>query len=256
MVDGVAFQVYLSFTDYGKNTPGWKVPGVIHKPRTKGFTPSSVLFEDGTEVSDVQVVILASGYDYRFSLLDPSEPYNQFPQDIPTHDQRVVVTANASAHSRLEREPRLMENLRYLFPIDRQIVSLSSLHPLIALKFVGLPYRTAYAASNIGQSIFASHLISHHDRVYPTSRLTGREGWNETLVRELLLKNLTAFENRLADDGFDLYRIGHKMNFEWHRGRVPEFFDRVSSILRPRAPTQQRIHLYSTLEDSSKRQSV
>ena len=82
MVDGVAFQVYLSFTDYGKNTPGWKVPGVIHKPRTKGFTPSSVPFEDGMEDFDIQIDILATGYDYRFPFPNPSDPYNQHPQGI------------------------------------------------------------------------------------------------------------------------------------------------------------------------------
>ena len=126
------------------------------------------------------------------------------------------MTTDASAHSRSGAEPRLTENLQYLFPIDKQIVSLSSLHPLNALLFIGLPYRTVYAPFNIAQSIFAGRLISQPDRVYPTSHLTRRESWNETLARELLLKNLTTFENRLADEGFDLYRLGHKMNLGWY----------------------------------------
>ena len=126
------------------------------------------------------------------------------------------MTTDPSAHSRSEGEPRLTENLKYLFPIDRQIVSLSSLHPLNALMFIGLPYRTVYAPNDIAQSIFAGQLISHPHRVYPTSHLTTLESWNETLARELLLKNLTAFENRLADDGFDLYRLGHVMNIGWY----------------------------------------
>ena len=216
MYDVTLLQVYHSFDDDGKTGPPWKVPGAIHKPRTKGFTPSSVRFEDETELSDVEVVILATGYDYRFPFLDPSDPYNQLAEDNPVYERRGVVTTNTSAYSRSEGEPRLTENLRYLFPIDKQIVSLSSLHPLNALLFIGLPYRTVYAPSDVAQSIFAGYLLSQPDRVYPTSHVTGHEGWNETLARELLLRNLTAFENRLADEGFDLYRLGHKMNLGWY----------------------------------------
>ena len=127
------------------------------------------------------------------------------------------MTTNPSAHARSEGEPRLTENLSCLFPIDKHIVSLSTLHPLNALLFIGLPYRTVYPPSSIAQSIFAGHLISQLDRVYPTSYVTGRgSSWNETLARELLLKNLTAFENQLADEGFDVYRLGHRMNLGWY----------------------------------------
>ena len=122
------------------------------------------------------------------------------------------MTTNTSAYSRSEEEQRLTANLKYLFPLDREIVSLSSLHPLNALLFIGLPYRTAYASSDVAQSIFAGHFIAHPDRVCPTSHITGHEGWNETLARELLLKNLTAFENRLADEGFNVYHLGHRVN--------------------------------------------
>ena len=176
-----------------------------------------VQFEDGTEVSDVEVVILATGYDYHFPFLDPSDPYNPPAKGTPAHERFAVVTTNPSADSRSKVESRLTENLKYLFPIDKQILSLSSLHPINALLFIGLPYyRIIYGPSDIAQSIFAGHLISQPDRVYPTSHLTGRETWNETLARELLLKNLTAFETQLADEGSDVYRIGHKMNFGWY----------------------------------------
>ena len=215
MGDKTAVQVYISFTDHGDGEPLRNGFNAIRKPRTKGFTPSSVQFEDGTEVSDVEVVFLATGYEYRFPFLDPSDPYNQPTQDIP-YDRRAILTTNASANSRSEGEPRLTENHKYLFPIDRHITSLSSFHPLNALLFIGLQYRTIYAPCDIAQGIFAGHLISQPDRVYPTSHITGSASWNETLARELLLKNLTSFENRLADEGFDLYRIGHKMNLGWY----------------------------------------
>lgn len=215
MSDRAPFQVYHSFADHGEGPP-WKVPHVVQKPRTKGFTPSSVQFEDDTEASDIDVVILATGYEYRLPFLDPSDPYHQPADDLSARERRTVVTTNSSAHSRSEEEPRLTENLNYLFPVDRHIVSLSPLHPLNALLFIGLQHRTLYATSDLAQSTFAGHLISHPDRVYPTSHLTGDERWNETLARELLLKNLTMLENRLADDGFNLYRLGHKMNLGWY----------------------------------------
>lgn len=191
---------------------------MIHKPRTKGFTASSVQFEDGTEVSDVEVVILGTGYDYRFPFLDPSDPYNRPSKGLLTNGRRVIVTTNASAHSRSEREQRLTANLKYLFPIDRQIVSLSSLHPLNALLFIGLPFPISNAPSDIAQSTFAGHLIARPDCVYPTSHITGQKDWNETLAREFLLKNLTAFENRLANEGFDVYHLGHRMDIGSYTG--------------------------------------
>ena len=91
-------------------------------------------------------------------------------------------------------------------------MSLSSFHPLNALLFIGLPFPIANAASGVAQSIFAGHLIAHPDRVYPTSHITGRRGWNETLARERLLENLTVFEDQLVDEGFNVYHLGHKMN--------------------------------------------
>jgi len=205
--------VYHSFSRYGTGAPTDKVPGVIYKPKTKGFTTSSVQFEDGTEASDVEVVILATGYNHRFPFLDPLDTYNQPSREPLTDGQHVIMTTNASAHSRPEGEQRLATNLKYIFPLAEQIVSLSSLHSLNALFFIGLPTPAANALNDIAQSIFAGHLIAHPDRVYPTSHITGQKGWNETLAREILLKNLTTFENRLADEGFDIYHLGHTMDF-------------------------------------------
>ena len=218
MADGNAVQIYHSLSGNGRRPPR-EVPGVIYKPRTKGFTSSSVQFEDGTEVYDLDVVILGTGYESRFPFLDPSDSYNQLARGLPTNERHIVVTTNASAHSRPEEEQRLTENLKYLFPLDKQIVSLSSLHPLNALLFINLPLPSIHAPNSVAQSIFVGHLIAHPNRVYPTSYITGHEGWNETLARELLLKNLTAFEKELADEGFDVYRLGHRTDLEstsWH----------------------------------------
>ena len=159
-----------------------------------------------------EVVVLATGYAYRSPFLDPLDSYNQPTKGLPAHERHVVMTTNSSAYSLPRGESRLTLNLMYLFPMDRQIVSPSSIHPLNALLFIGLPFPVANAPSDVAQSIFAGHLIARPDRVYPTSHITGHDGWNETLASELLLENLTAFENWLADEGFDIYRLGHKLN--------------------------------------------
>ena len=210
--------MYHSLSSSG-HVPPFVGPGTIYKPRTKGFTSSSVQFEDGTEVFDVDIVVLATGYEYRFPFLDPSDPYHQPTTELPDRGRHAIVTTNASAYSRLEGEQRLTVNLKYLFPIDRQMVSLSSLHSLNALFFIGLPAPIAHAPNDVVQCIFAGHLIAQPDRVYPTSHITGGgpESWNETLARELLLKNLTAFENELADEGFDVYHLGHKNEIGWYK---------------------------------------
>ena len=83
MVDSNLLQVYHPFSSYRIGAP-WKVLGTVYKPKTKGFTALSVQFEDSTEVSDVEVVILATGYNYRFPFLDPSDPYNQPSMTLPT----------------------------------------------------------------------------------------------------------------------------------------------------------------------------
>ena len=191
----------------------------------------------------MEVVILATGYDYHFPFLDPLDPYNQPSEGLPINGWRVVMTTDASAHSRSEGEQRLMTNLNYLFPVDRHIVSLSPLHPLNALFFIGLTFPAANALNDIAQSIFAGHLIAHPDRVYPTSHITGKD-WNETLARELLLKNLTAFENGLADEGFDIYRLGHRMNLGSHTDT--EYQDSLIVYLRAQGlvPSHDRGYIF------------
>jgi hypothetical protein len=189
-----------------------------------------VQFEDGTEVSDVEVVILATGYDYRFPFLDPSDPYNQSSMMLPTDGRRAIMTTNASVHSRSEGERRLTTNLNYLFPLDRKIMSLSSLHPLNALFFIGMPFPATNAPNDVAQSTFAGHLIAHPDRVYPTSHITGKKDWNEALAREVLLKNLTASENELAREGFDVYHVGLRTNLGSHS--YAEYQDSLITHLR------------------------
>ena len=88
--------------------------------------------------------------------------------------------------------------------------------------------------------MFAGHLIAHPDRVYPT----GQKDWNETLVREVLLKNLTALENRFASEGFDVYGLGHRMNLGWYND--VEYQDSLIVHLRTQGlvPPQDREYIF------------
>ena len=69
-----------------------EVPGTIYKPRMRGVASSSIQFEDGTEVFDVGVVILTTGYDYRFPFLNPSDSHNRSARELLRRFQRVVET--------------------------------------------------------------------------------------------------------------------------------------------------------------------
>ena len=80
----------------------------------------------------------------------------------------------------------------------------------------------------------------------PTSHITGHEGWNETLARELLLKNLTAFENRLADEGFDVYHLGHGV--EVGSNADVEYQDSLIGHLQSQGLVPQRDRRYIFVE--------
>ena len=164
-------------------------------------------FEDGTEVFGVEFVILATGRNCRFPFLDSSDPYNQPSwRVLPTNGRCVIVTTNTT-HSRSEGEQWLRQPQ---LPLpNRQADRVSVLN---ALFFIDLPFLAANALNNIAQSVFAGHLIAHFDRVYPASRIAGQKDWNKTLVREVFLRNLTAFENWLASESFDVRHLGHRMN--------------------------------------------
>ena len=44
---------------------------MIPKPRIAYFTNTSIVFEDGTSLSDVDSVILGTGYEFRIPFLSP-----------------------------------------------------------------------------------------------------------------------------------------------------------------------------------------
>lgn len=183
-----------------------------------------MVFEDGTELSDLDVIILATGYQNRFPFLCDKDPYAS--DSTRQSEGKSVLITNPKAKSRPAGP--IVTNLNYVFPLDREIISLSSLHPLNALTFVGLPLPIANAPSDIVQALFVGNLIADRERLFPGS---------EEAARDALLRKLTSHEDRLREQGFDPYSLGQRLvgvnNTELHyqeelysflksRGVIPE----------------------------------
>ncbi|KAF8842361.1 FAD/NAD(P)-binding domain-containing protein [Paxillus ammoniavirescens] len=156
------------------------------KPGISKFTAEGVVFSDGSVASDVDSVILATGYELLFPFLQAGG----------------VVEVRPEAH-RLDGD-NLITNLRYLFPLHQHIFSLSPSYPVNALAFIGLPELVQNCPSDTAQSIFAAHVIAN-------PRLLAS--------REELLQQLKDSEDTRQSGGTDPYSVGHTMlgnsNFDY-----------------------------------------
>ena len=84
------------------------------------FTPDAIVFVDGSQAFDVDVVILGTGYDLRVPFLEASGEITMKPKST-------------------KRDRGLTTNLRYLFPLRQHIFSLSASYPTNALAFIWRP---------------------------------------------------------------------------------------------------------------------
>ncbi|KAF9219775.1 dimethylaniline monooxygenase [Gyrodon lividus] len=172
------------------------------KPEISYFTPDAVVFTDGSVVSDVDSVILGTGYELRFPFL-----------------QRGGAVEVRPGADKAEGDS-LITNLRYLFPLHQHIFSLSASYPVNALAFIGLPELVQNCPSDAAQSIFAAHAIAN-------PRLLAS--------REELLQQLKESEDTRRSEGTDPYNVGHTMlgnfNFDYQdylinylreRGALPD----------------------------------
>jgi hypothetical protein len=158
-------------------------PPEIRKPKTSHFTNTSVVFVDGTSVSDVDSVILGTGFERRFPFLSDGS----------------ALTVDPMARSPLNSsgEPgHLITNLRYVRPLYKQLVSLSSSFPPTALYILGLPNLSTSGNLNIAQTIFVINTI------LDPSLLPRR---SESLAE------LRQSEQDLRSGGYDPDYVGHKL---------------------------------------------
>ena len=155
---------------------------MIPKPRIAYFTNTSIVFEDGTSLSDVDSVILGTGYEFRIPFLSP--PHSSV-LDVDPDTEYNSTTA-----------PSLITNLRYIFPTHRHIFSLAPGIPPTALAFVGLPVLVANCPSDIAQSLLIAHALANSS-ILPT--------------RAEMLEELVEREEKLRSGGLDPYYVGHRL---------------------------------------------
>ncbi|KIJ20632.1 hypothetical protein PAXINDRAFT_95699 [Paxillus involutus ATCC 200175] len=115
------------------------------KPGISKFTAEGVVFSDGSVVSDVDSVILATGYELLFPFLQTGG----------------VVEVRPEA-DRVDGDS-LITNLRYLFPLHQHIFSLSPSYPVNALAFIGLPELVQNCPSDTAQKELLQQLKDSED---------------------------------------------------------------------------------------------
>ncbi|GJE98093.1 NAD(P)/FAD-dependent oxidoreductase [Phanerochaete sordida] len=161
---------------------------VIVKPPISHFTIDAVVFEDGSSLSDVDSVILATGYEFLVPFL------SRIPKDSGITTPALVTSPATTANS--TSAAALTTNLRYIFPLYEHIFSLSPAFPPTALAFVGLPVLIANCPSDRAQALFISHAIADPSVLPP---------------RGEMLDGLVAREANVRARGYDPYYVGHKM---------------------------------------------
>ncbi|RPD72555.1 FAD/NAD(P)-binding domain-containing protein [Lentinus tigrinus ALCF2SS1-7] len=170
---------YQSLTPNSEPTPG---ATVIPKPRIAYFTNTSIVFEDGTSLEDVDSIILGTGYEFRVPFLSPP------------HSSVLDVDPDTTYNS--TTAPSLVTNFRYIFPTHRHIFSLAPGIPPTALAFVGLPVLVANCPSDIAQSLLIAHVLANPS-ILPT--------------RADMLEELVKREDKLREAGLDPYYVGHRL---------------------------------------------
>lgn len=150
------------------------------------FTKDAIVLQNGTTLTSIDSVILATGYQLLVPFLSRS----------PSPDIPIALTVSPSANYTSDTAPSLQTNTRYIYPLHQHIFSLSPTHPPAALSFVGLPVLIANCPSDIAQSLLVAHVIANPS-ILPD--------------RKELISQLIEREEYLRQRGYDPYVAGHKM---------------------------------------------
>lgn len=111
------------------------------KPRISHFTPTSIVFVDGTSLtSDTQpiTVFLGTGYELRIPYLSSLLAVNPTSSGTPTS---------------------LETNLRKVGPLHQSLFAIDDRLPFDALAFVGLPVAVDYAYNAYAQGLYIEHVL-------------------------------------------------------------------------------------------------
>lgn len=187
---------------------------VVVQGEVSHFTREGVHFVDGTVLTDVDSVLLATGYEQRKPFLEAGG----------------VLTYDPSAHSNASSSSRggaLVTNTNYIFPLHQHILSLSPQYPVNALSFIGLPTRIANCPSDYAQSLFAVQAIAK-PWILPS--------------RAKLLEELADREEDTRRAGLDPYVIGHAMLPD--RATSNDYQDDIVDFLKQKAAIPDDGHKY------------
>lgn len=179
-------QTYNSLKPNSSRVPQDPVHGIEIVAPISHFTKDSIVLEDNTILTDVDAVVLATGYQFLVPFLSRS----------PSPDIPIALTVSPSTNYTSDTAPSLQTNTRYIYPLHEHIFSLSPTYPPTALSFIGLPVLIANCPSDIAQSLLVSHALAD------SNVLPNRPDMVSGLLRQ---------EDGLRERGFDPYVAGHKM---------------------------------------------
>ncbi|KAI0050651.1 FAD/NAD-P-binding domain-containing protein [Auriscalpium vulgare] len=154
-----------------------RLPGLTIKKQIDYFTPHGIVFVDNSTISDVDTVILATGYEYRFPFL--------------TAGGHLDIVSDEN-----EGEEHLTTNLRRLRPLYEHILSLDAAYPLGALYVVGLPIYINSGFNDAALGLFVAYTVA-----FPHLLASRTE----------LLEHLRADEASQRAAGLDPPYVGHRL---------------------------------------------
>ncbi|PCH40375.1 dimethylaniline monooxygenase [Wolfiporia cocos MD-104 SS10] len=178
-IEPLARVVYQSIRETKETAPDTTV---TPKPPIAYLTNYSVIFEDGTELFDIDAILLGTGYEFRI-------PFLSSPQSS------VLLTDPATSFNSSTAQT-LTTNLRYIFPLYQHIFSLAPTVPPTALTFIGLPVLIANCPSDFAQGQIVAHALA-----------------NASLLpsHDEMLNDLISRERSVSARGYDPYYEGHRL---------------------------------------------
>ncbi|ORY88950.1 hypothetical protein BCR35DRAFT_350474 [Leucosporidium creatinivorum] len=202
------------YHSYSTNSIGWApLPNVHLKPRIARYTPTCIIFEDGTSLSNDTIpisVFYGTGYELRVPYLNSLLAINPNSTGTPTS---------------------LETNLRKIGPLHHSVFAIDERLPMDALAFVGLNVSVAYAYNAYAQGFLIAHALCEPE-LLPS--------------KEEAMVELRRSEQELREAGHEPLVMGHRFPLPHYKNE--DYLDSLISHLRKLSP----IALPSFLSDPSK----
>ena len=156
-----------------------RLPPWTHlRPEISHFEANAIIFSDGSSSTDIDAIVLATGYEKRFPFLEE------------TGWMHVRPTADSNDTYDLG----LVTNTRYFFPLFKQFLPIIPQIPVNALAFMCIIENVLRLRVSFAQTLLLAHAI-----INPNILPSRQEMYNEVSLRE----------EHYRKSGYDVYRIGH-----------------------------------------------